>query len=103
MGFLIAIWQKNDCLHSTCGDAVKGLRHQVVDLIVQLWGRTFAVDLIHSGIGAIYPLHQPLELTVTGELVPPQVSAETKTHKTNLHTLNSQQDLLSGLRMQLIL
>ena len=58
----------------TCGDAVEGLGGQVVDLLVQqgLWA--LAVDLVHGGVGVDHPLHQPLELTVADELVPPQVS-----------------------------
>ena len=73
--------------YSTCGDAVKGLRHQIVDLLVQLWGRPFTVNLIHCGIGAVYPLHQPLQLTVAGELVPSQVSEGTKPGKVNPKSL----------------
>lgn len=58
----------------TCGDAVEGLWHQIVDPLVQLWGRAFTVDLVYGGVGAGDPLHQPLKFAVTGELVSPQVS-----------------------------
>lgn len=63
-------------LYSTCGDAVEGQRHQVVNLLVQLCGRAFTVNLVHCSVGAVHPLHQPLQLTVTGELVASQVSEE---------------------------
>lgn len=75
-------------LFSTCGDAVEGLRHQIVDLLVQLRGRAFAVNLIHCGVGAEYPLHQPLQFTVTGELVPSQVSEEKKNQTSNSNALS---------------
>lgn len=60
----------------TCGDAVEGLRHQIVDLLVQLRGGAFAVNLVHGGVGAVDPLHQPLQLAVTDELIPSQVPEE---------------------------
>lgn len=66
--------KESHLLYCTCGDAVEGLRHQIVDPLVQLRGGALAIDLIHGGVGAVNPLHQPLEFAAAGELVAPQVS-----------------------------
>lgn len=57
----------------TCCDAVKRVRQQVVDLLALVNGRPAAVDLVQGGVGVVHPLHQPLELTVTYQIVAPQI------------------------------
>ena len=56
------------------------------------------MDLVHCGVGVNHPLHQPLELTVTYELVPSQVSGEKRTHP-RIHSRNKQQKLLRSISM----
>lgn len=74
LSLCLHLWATISKFGSTCGDAVKRLRLQVVDFLVQLRGRAFAVNLIHGGVGAVYPLHQPFQLAVTREEVPTQIS-----------------------------
>lgn len=58
-----------DILKLTCGDAVERLRFQVINAFIQVGGRTFAVNLVHSCVGAENPLHQPFQLTITCEMI----------------------------------
>lgn len=59
----------------TCCYAVKRVWQQVIDLLplVNRWAA--AVDLIQSGISVVHPLHQPLELAVTHQVVASQIPA----------------------------
>lgn len=58
---------------NTCCDAVKRVWQQVIDLLPLVNGRTAAVDLVQGGIGVVHPLHQPLELAVTYQVVASQI------------------------------
>lgn len=59
----------------TCCEAVKRVRHQVVDFPPLVDRRPAAVDLVQRGVGVVHPFHQPLELAVTYEVVASQIPA----------------------------
>lgn len=55
--------------HHTWGDAVKGVRQQVVEPLALVHGWAAAVDLIQCGVGVMHPLHQPFQLAVAYQVV----------------------------------
>ena len=63
----------------TCADAVEVSGREVVDpSSLELEGAG-AVQRGHRGVGLLHPVHQPLDLTVTAERVPPQVPERSAT------------------------
>ncbi len=75
-------------VYDTCGDTVKRVWQQVIELLPLLNGWTAAVDLVQGGVCMMHPLHQPLELAVAYQVVAPQIPAGMKgPHGTSVNTL----------------
>ena len=53
----------------TCCHAVERVWQQVIDLLPLVNGWAAAVDLVQGGVSLVNPLHQPLELAVTNQVV----------------------------------
>lgn len=70
---------QGDGLAETCADAVEVSGCEIMDPATLELKGAGTVDGRNRRVGFLHPVHQPLDLTVTAERIPSQVSGRAKT------------------------